>query len=223
MPIQRVVSWLETTKFAFIPAQHLDSLITNTQHNRPFIITNHSPPHLVLLFHCTVKSLQNQFGHDKQFCYVGELNKLRTCLLMGEPEELERAIHNLARRLGLPGSLNCRNMVPKFGDRCRLCVALKSGSSISENLLPDDILRGIKPLSPIHSHSHSESHSASSQTRTLSSHSKTSLDSHSHSHTRSGHQHQQHHHYQHSRHHQKFSDERREEREHEKGTSKRSE
>ncbi|KAM7192386.1 hypothetical protein V8F33_008399 [Rhypophila sp. PSN 637] len=189
MPIQRV-SWLETTKFAFIPAQHLDSLITNTQHNRPFIITNHSPPHLVLLFHCTVKSLQQKLGHDKQFCYFGELNKLRTCLLMGEPEQLQRAIHNLARRLGLP--------------------ALKSGSSISENLLPDDILRGINSLSPIPSHSHSESHSASSQTRTLlGSHSKTtSLDSHSsHSHTRSG---QQHHHYQHSRHHQKLSDERNE-------------
>ncbi|KAK3943122.1 hypothetical protein QBC46DRAFT_378247 [Diplogelasinospora grovesii] len=36
------------------------------------------------------------------------------------------------------GSINCRNTVYKFGERCKLCLALKSGASLSEGLLPDD-------------------------------------------------------------------------------------
>lgn len=36
------------------------------------------------------------------------------------------------------GSINCHNVVNHFGDRCKLCLALKSGASMSEGLLPDD-------------------------------------------------------------------------------------
>lgn len=36
------------------------------------------------------------------------------------------------------GSIGCRNTVSRFGDRCKLCVALKSGASMSNGLLSDD-------------------------------------------------------------------------------------
>ncbi|KAH8886684.1 hypothetical protein GQ53DRAFT_657522 [Thozetella sp. PMI_491] len=36
------------------------------------------------------------------------------------------------------GSVHCRNTVSRFGDRCKLCLALKSGASISDGLLPED-------------------------------------------------------------------------------------
>ncbi|KAK2075053.1 hypothetical protein P8C59_009211 [Phyllachora maydis] len=38
------------------------------------------------------------------------------------------------------GSINCRNTVMKFGDRCKLCVALNSGASMTDGLLPSDNL-----------------------------------------------------------------------------------
>ncbi|KAJ9161607.1 hypothetical protein NKR19_g2039 [Coniochaeta hoffmannii] len=37
------------------------------------------------------------------------------------------------------GSINCRNMVTTFGERCKLCLALKSGASLSNDLLPDEL------------------------------------------------------------------------------------
>ncbi|KAK1768685.1 hypothetical protein QBC33DRAFT_355416 [Phialemonium atrogriseum] len=43
------------------------------------------------------------------------------------------------------GSVHCRNMVSKFGDRCKLCLALKSGASLSEGLLPQDELWMVSP------------------------------------------------------------------------------
>ncbi|KAK3336143.1 hypothetical protein B0T19DRAFT_436948 [Cercophora scortea] len=36
------------------------------------------------------------------------------------------------------GSINCRNSVSKFGDRCKLCLALKSGASLKGGLLPEE-------------------------------------------------------------------------------------
>lgn len=36
------------------------------------------------------------------------------------------------------GSINCHNTVTRFGDRCKLCLALKSGASLSQGLLPED-------------------------------------------------------------------------------------
>lgn len=36
------------------------------------------------------------------------------------------------------GQVNCHNTVPRFGDRCTLCLALKSGSSMSGGLLPEE-------------------------------------------------------------------------------------
>ncbi|KAK1750246.1 hypothetical protein QBC47DRAFT_365410 [Echria macrotheca] len=38
------------------------------------------------------------------------------------------------------GSIACPNRVSKFGDRCKLCLALKSGSSLSHGLLDDNDL-----------------------------------------------------------------------------------
>ncbi|KAJ4386380.1 hypothetical protein N0V93_009275 [Gnomoniopsis smithogilvyi] len=40
------------------------------------------------------------------------------------------------------GSVNCHNVVGRFGDRCKLCLALKSGASMSDGLLPEDAHRG---------------------------------------------------------------------------------
>ncbi|OIW31103.1 hypothetical protein CONLIGDRAFT_679839 [Coniochaeta ligniaria NRRL 30616] len=37
------------------------------------------------------------------------------------------------------GSVNCQNMVSRFGERCKLCMALKSGASLSNNLLPEEL------------------------------------------------------------------------------------
>ncbi|RKU40804.1 hypothetical protein DL546_003274 [Coniochaeta pulveracea] len=37
------------------------------------------------------------------------------------------------------GSVHCRNMVTRFGERCKLCVALKSGASLSDRLLPEEL------------------------------------------------------------------------------------
>ncbi|PSR78835.1 hypothetical protein BD289DRAFT_354619, partial [Coniella lustricola] len=39
------------------------------------------------------------------------------------------------------GSINCHNVVNRFGDRCKLCLALKSGASLSDGLLPEDCQR----------------------------------------------------------------------------------
>jgi len=36
------------------------------------------------------------------------------------------------------GSINCHNKVARFGDRCKLCLALKSGASLSNGMLPED-------------------------------------------------------------------------------------
>ncbi|KAK0628612.1 hypothetical protein B0T17DRAFT_614508 [Bombardia bombarda] len=45
-------------------------------------------------------------------------------------------------------SPNCRNTVAKFGDRCKLCVSLNSGASLSNNMLPEDSL-WIAPSRPM--------------------------------------------------------------------------
>lgn len=36
------------------------------------------------------------------------------------------------------GSINCHNQVGRFGDRCKLCIALKSGASMSSGLISSD-------------------------------------------------------------------------------------
>ncbi|KAL8413828.1 hypothetical protein RB594_005171 [Gaeumannomyces avenae] len=36
------------------------------------------------------------------------------------------------------GSVNCHNQVSRFGDRCKLCIALKSGASMSDGLLHNE-------------------------------------------------------------------------------------
>lgn len=40
------------------------------------------------------------------------------------------------------GSINCHNVVNRFGDRCKLCLALKSGASMTDGMLPEDAYRG---------------------------------------------------------------------------------
>ncbi|KAL1872291.1 hypothetical protein VTK73DRAFT_1673 [Phialemonium thermophilum] len=45
------------------------------------------------------------------------------------------------------GSVNCRNVVTRFGDRCKLCLALRSGASLSEGLLPEEQLWPSAPRS----------------------------------------------------------------------------
>lgn len=42
------------------------------------------------------------------------------------------------------GSINCHNVVNRFGDRCKLCLALKSGASMSDGMLPEDVARNSK-------------------------------------------------------------------------------
>ncbi|KAB5562879.1 hypothetical protein GE09DRAFT_762930 [Coniochaeta sp. 2T2.1] len=37
------------------------------------------------------------------------------------------------------GSINCRNTVTRFGERCKLCFALKSGASLSNGMLPEEL------------------------------------------------------------------------------------
>lgn len=37
------------------------------------------------------------------------------------------------------GSINCQNTVTRFGERCKLCMALKSGASLSSDLLPEEL------------------------------------------------------------------------------------
>ncbi|KAK4453467.1 hypothetical protein QBC34DRAFT_376372 [Podospora aff. communis PSN243] len=50
------------------------------------------------------------------------------------------------------GSIGCRNTVSKFGERCKLCVALKSGASLSHGLLSEDDLWMVneptRPMAP---------------------------------------------------------------------------
>lgn len=41
----------------------------------------------------------------------------------------------------IQGSINCHNVVNRFGDRCKLCLALKSGASMSDGMLPEDAYR----------------------------------------------------------------------------------
>ncbi|KAK3363452.1 hypothetical protein B0T25DRAFT_527503 [Lasiosphaeria hispida] len=47
------------------------------------------------------------------------------------------------------GSINCRNTVAKFGERCKLCMALKSGASMSHGLLSGDDLWMLPSSRPI--------------------------------------------------------------------------
>ncbi|TLD21892.1 hypothetical protein PspLS_08204 [Pyricularia sp. CBS 133598] len=45
------------------------------------------------------------------------------------------------------GSINCHNQVTRFGDRCKLCIALKSGASMSSGLLSSDSESWSQPVS----------------------------------------------------------------------------
>ncbi|KAJ9155144.1 hypothetical protein NKR23_g1998 [Pleurostoma richardsiae] len=48
------------------------------------------------------------------------------------------------------GSINCHNTVSRFGDRCKLCLALKSGASLTDGLLlPEAEPAGKSPLMPL--------------------------------------------------------------------------
>ncbi|KAK0729860.1 hypothetical protein B0H67DRAFT_547934 [Lasiosphaeris hirsuta] len=49
----------------------------------------------------------------------------------------------------IQGSINCRNTVAKFGERCKLCLALKSGASMSHGLLAADDLWMLPSSRPI--------------------------------------------------------------------------
>ncbi|KAH9436604.1 hypothetical protein MCOR02_000277 [Pyricularia oryzae] len=46
------------------------------------------------------------------------------------------------------GSINCHNQVTRFGDRCKLCIALKSGASMSSVFSPATRSRGLSPSPP---------------------------------------------------------------------------
>ncbi|KAK0749423.1 hypothetical protein B0T18DRAFT_427544 [Schizothecium vesticola] len=54
------------------------------------------------------------------------------------------------------GSIGCRNTVSKFGERCKLCVALKSGASMSNGLLDEDDLWMIPDHHQQHQHQHQQ-------------------------------------------------------------------
>ncbi|KAK3693733.1 hypothetical protein B0T22DRAFT_48605 [Podospora appendiculata] len=60
------------------------------------------------------------------------------------------------------GSINCRNSVSKFGDRCKLCLALKSGASLTGGLLPEDGLWMDGPSRPVAVRKRKDSSSRSS-------------------------------------------------------------
>ncbi|ROV95433.1 hypothetical protein VMCG_08527 [Cytospora schulzeri] len=34
--------------------------------------------------------------------------------------------------------INCHNIVSRFGDRCDLCLVLKSGASLTDGILPEE-------------------------------------------------------------------------------------
>ncbi|KAK1833077.1 hypothetical protein QBC39DRAFT_51094 [Podospora conica] len=59
------------------------------------------------------------------------------------------------------GSIGCRNTVSKFGERCKLCVALKSGASMSNGLLDEDDLWMV-PDQHQHQHQQGQSQGSSS-------------------------------------------------------------
>lgn len=47
------------------------------------------------------------------------------------------------------GSIGCRNTVSKFGERCKLCMALKSGASMSHGMLAEDDLWMLQNQQPL--------------------------------------------------------------------------
>lgn len=62
------------------------------------------------------------------------------------------------------GSVNCHNVVNRFGDRCKLCLALKSGASMSEGMLPEDAHRSKGASVDVPRRHHHRSHDQSSRT-----------------------------------------------------------
>ncbi|CAN8100417.1 unnamed protein product [Discula destructiva] len=69
------------------------------------------------------------------------------------------------------GSVNCHNVVHRFGDRCKLCLALKSGASMSDGMLPEDAHRSSKGVAvEVPRKHHYRSHESSSKTIRVDSH-----------------------------------------------------
>ncbi|ROW13706.1 hypothetical protein VPNG_04535 [Cytospora leucostoma] len=61
--------------------------------------------------------------------------------------------------------INCQNIVTHFGDRCDLCLVLKSGASLSHGMLPteressrDSHAAAEAPSSRKHHHQHRDHH-----------------------------------------------------------------
>lgn len=72
------------------------------------------------------------------------------------------------------GSINCHNVVNRFGDRCKLCLALKSGASMSDGMLPEDAHRSKGGAIEAPRKHHHRSHEPSSKSiRVDSSHSSS--------------------------------------------------
>ncbi|KAG8167947.1 hypothetical protein KVR01_003636 [Diaporthe batatas] len=61
------------------------------------------------------------------------------------------------------GSVNCHNVVNRFGDRCKLCLALKSGASLSDGILPEDKYRKSSSAVEAPRKHHHRSHDGSSR------------------------------------------------------------
>ncbi|KAF3768692.1 hypothetical protein M406DRAFT_354973 [Cryphonectria parasitica EP155] len=60
------------------------------------------------------------------------------------------------------GSVNCHNVVSRFGDRCKLCLSLKSGASMSDGLLPEDAHRSKGSAIEVPRRHHHRPHESSS-------------------------------------------------------------
>ncbi|KAL1851628.1 hypothetical protein Daus18300_012501 [Diaporthe australafricana] len=61
------------------------------------------------------------------------------------------------------GSVNCHNVVNRFGDRCKLCLALKSGASLTDGILPEDKYRKSNSAVEAPRKHHHRSHDGSSR------------------------------------------------------------
>lgn len=69
--------------------------------------------------------------------------------------------------------MNCHNVVNRFGDRCKLCLALKSGASVSEGLLPEDSHHRSKGSEASKKHHYRSNEPSSKTIRVDSSHSSS--------------------------------------------------
>lgn len=120
--------------------QHLaTTTTTTTTHNfspTPLSVSqqlaNSTKPTLHL-FHQTIT--------PAQFQNVFILRKLLRTYLLPSLVTRHTKSKSSATNIQPQGSVNCHNVVNRFGDRCKLCLALKSGASMSDGMLPEDAHR----------------------------------------------------------------------------------